>query len=186
MFENMVLRRIFGPRRDEVTGEWRRLHNEELNDLYSSANIVRVIKWRRMRWAGHVARMGEERGVYRVLVGKPEGRKPLERPRRRGVDSIRMDLQEVGCGYMDWIGLAYANFYKIPMCLLFCRRPHEACTFISGNFRSECSQVYNYHRLLTWDDVKGLHMDIFKVRCNELNTKIIRTEGLDTIQGYSN
>ena len=103
---NMVLRRIFGPRRDEVTGEWRRLHNEELNDLYSSPNMVRVIKSRRMRWAGHVARMGEERGVYRVLVGKPEGRRPLGRPRRRWVDNIRMDLQEVGCGYVDWIGLA--------------------------------------------------------------------------------
>ena len=98
VFKNMVLRRIFGPRRDEVTGEWRRLHNEEL--------IVRVIKSRRMRWAGHVARMGDERAVYRVLVGKPEGRRPLGRPRRRWVDNIRMDLQEVGCGYMDWIGLA--------------------------------------------------------------------------------
>jgi len=79
----MVLKRIFGPRRDEVTGQWRRLHNEELNDLYSSPNNVRVIKSRRMRWAGHVARMGEERGVYRVLVGKPEVRRPLGRPRRR-------------------------------------------------------------------------------------------------------
>jgi len=106
LFENMVLRRIFGPRREEVTGEWRRSHNEELNDLYSSPNIVRVIKSRRMRWAGHVARMKEEREVYRVLVGKPEGRRPLGRPRRRWVDNIRMDLQEVGCGYMDWIGLA--------------------------------------------------------------------------------
>ena len=85
---------------------WWWLHNEELNDLYSSLYIVRVIKSRRMRWAGHVARMGEERGVYRVLVGKPEGRIPLGRPRRRWVDNIRMDLQEVGCGYMDWIGLA--------------------------------------------------------------------------------
>jgi len=93
-------------RREEVTGEWRKLHNEELNDLYSSPNVVRVIKSRRMRWAGHVARMGEERGVYRVLVGKPEGRRPLGRPRRRWADNIRMDLQEVGCGYMDWIGLA--------------------------------------------------------------------------------
>jgi len=101
-----VLRRIFGPRRDEVTGEWRRLHNEELNDLYSSPNIVRVIKSRRMRWAGHVARMGEERVVYRFLVGKPEGKRPLGRPRRRWVDNIRTDLQEVECGYMDWIGLA--------------------------------------------------------------------------------
>jgi len=81
------------------------LHNKELNDLYSSPNIVRVIKSRRMRWAGHVARMGEERGMYRVLLGKWEGRRPLGRPRRRWVDNIRMDLQEVGCGYMDWIGL---------------------------------------------------------------------------------
>jgi len=106
VFENMVLRRIFGPRMDEVMGEWRRLHNEELSDLYSSPNIVRVIKSRRMRWAGHVARMGEETGAYRVLVGKPEEKRPLGRPRRRWVDNIRMDLQEVGCGYVDWIGLA--------------------------------------------------------------------------------
>ena len=106
VFENMVLRRIFGAGREEVTAEWRRLHNEELNDLYCSPNIVRVIKWRRMRWAGHVACMGEERGVYRVLVGKLDGKRPLGRPRRRWVDNIRMDLQEVGCGYMDWFGLA--------------------------------------------------------------------------------
>jgi len=101
----MVLRRIFGPRRDVETGEWKRLHNEELNDLYSSPNIVRVITSRRMRWAGHVARMDEERGVYRVLVGKLEGKTPLGRPRSRWVINIRMDLQEVGCGYMDLIGL---------------------------------------------------------------------------------
>ena len=82
------------------------MRNEELNDLYSSPNIVRVIKLRRMRWAEHVARIGEERGIYRVLVGKPEGSRPLGRPRRRWVDNIRIDLQEVGCGYMDWIGLA--------------------------------------------------------------------------------
>jgi len=106
VFENMVLRRIFGPRRDEVTGEWRRLHNEELNDLYSSPNIVWVIKSRRMRWAGHVALKCGEWGVYRVLVGKPEGKRLLGRPRSRWVDNIRMDLQEVGCGYMDWIGRA--------------------------------------------------------------------------------
>jgi len=101
VFENMVLRRIFGPRRDEVTGEWRRLHNEELNDSYSSPNIVRVIKSRRMRWAGHVEHMGEERGVYRVLVGKPEEKEPLGRPRRRWVDNIRMALQELSI----WTGL---------------------------------------------------------------------------------
>jgi len=82
------------------------LHNEELNDLYSSPNIVRVIKSRRMRWAGHVARMGQERGLYRFLVGKSEGKRPLGRPRRRWVYNIRMELQEVGCEFMDWIGLA--------------------------------------------------------------------------------
>jgi len=82
------------------------LHNKQLNDLYSSPNIVRVIKSRRMKWAGHVARMGEERRAYRVLVGKPEGKRPLWRPRRRWVDNIGMDLQEVGCGYVDWITLA--------------------------------------------------------------------------------
>jgi len=98
MFENRVFRRIFGPKRDEVTGEWRKLHNEELNDLYSSPNIVPVIKSRRMRWAGHLARMGEKRGVYRVLVGKPEGKRPFGRPRRRWEDNIKMDLKEVGCG----------------------------------------------------------------------------------------
>ena len=96
----------FGPMRGEVTGEWRRLHNEERNVLYSSPNILRVMKSKGMRWAGHVARMVEERGVYRVLVGKPEGKSPMGRPRRRWVDNIRMDLQEVVCGYMDWIGRA--------------------------------------------------------------------------------
>ena len=111
MLENVVLRRIFGPRRDVVTGEWRRLHNEDLNDLYSSPNIVRVIKSRRIRLAGHVALMGEERVVYRVLVGKPEGKRPLGRPRRRWVDNIRMDLQKAGCGYMDWIW-SFLTSYK--------------------------------------------------------------------------
>jgi len=105
VFENRVLR-IFGPKRDEVTGEWRKLHNEELNDLYCSPIIVRVIKSRRMRWVGPVARMGEGRAVYRVLVGKPEGKRPLGRPRCRWEDNIKMDLQKVGCGGMDWIKLA--------------------------------------------------------------------------------
>jgi hypothetical protein len=106
VFENRVLRRIFGPKRDKVTGEWRKLHNEELLDLYSSPSIIRIIKSRRMRWAGHVARLGEKRNAYRLLVGKPEGKRPLGRPRRRWVDNIRMDLGEVGWGDVDWIGLA--------------------------------------------------------------------------------
>ena len=91
---------------DEVTGEWRKLHNEELTDLYSLPNIVRVVKSRRMRWAGHVARMGEGRGVYSVLVGKPEGKRPLGRPTRRCEDDIKMDLQEVGGSCGDWMELA--------------------------------------------------------------------------------
>jgi hypothetical protein len=106
MFENRVLRRIFGSKRDEVTREWRKLHNKELHDLYSSPSIIRVIKSKRMRWAGHVARMGEKRNAYRLLVGKPEGKRPLGRPRLRWVDNIRMDLVEVGWGDVDWIDLA--------------------------------------------------------------------------------
>ena len=106
VFENGVLRRMFGPKWDEVTGEWRKLHNEELNDPYSSHNIVRVIKSRRIRWAGHVARIRERICVYRVLIGKPEGKRPLGRPRCRWEDNIKMDLQEVGCGVygLDWAG----------------------------------------------------------------------------------
>ena len=106
VFENRVLRRVFGPKKDEVTKEWRKLHNEELNDLYSLPNIVWVGKSRRMRWAGHVARMGKNRGVHRVLVGKPEEKRPLGRPRRRWEDNIKMDLQEVGGGRGDWMELA--------------------------------------------------------------------------------
>ena len=106
MFENRVLRGIFGAKMDEVRGEWRKLHKEELNDLYSLPNIVRVVKWRRMRWAGHVARMGQGRGVYSVLVRKPEGKRPLGRPRRRWEDNIKISLQEVGGGCEDWMELA--------------------------------------------------------------------------------
>jgi len=105
VFENSVLRKIFGPRRHEVTGECRKLHNEDLNDLYSSHNIFLLIKSKRIRWAEHVVCMGEKRGVYEVLVGKPEGRRPIGRPRHRWEDNIKMDLQEVGCGGMNWIEL---------------------------------------------------------------------------------
>jgi hypothetical protein len=104
VFENRVLRRLFGPKRDVVTGGWRKLHNEELRDLYSSPSIIRIIKSKRIRWVGHVARMGEKRNVYRLLVGKPEGKRPLVRPRPRWVDNIKMDLLEIWVS-VDWIGL---------------------------------------------------------------------------------
>jgi hypothetical protein len=100
-----VLRRIFGPKREE-DGSWRKLHNDELHDLYSSPNIVTVIKSRRMRWAGHVALMGEGRGAYRVLVGRPEGKRPLKRRRRRWEDNIKLDLREIGIDGANWIRLA--------------------------------------------------------------------------------
>jgi len=106
VFENRVLRRVFGPKRDDVTGEWRKLHNEELNDLYSLPIIVRMVKQIRMTLAGHVARMGERRNVYSVLVGKPEGKRSLGRPRSSWENNIKIDLQEVRCGGMDWIELA--------------------------------------------------------------------------------
>ena len=102
LFENRVLGMIFGPRRDEVTGKWRRLHNEELYALYSSPNIIRVIKSRRLRWAGHVARMGEMWVVYRALVGKPEVRRPPGRPKSRWEDNIKIDLREI-----DWGGIGF-------------------------------------------------------------------------------
>jgi hypothetical protein len=100
-----VLRRIFGPKREE-DGSWRKLHNDELHSLHSSPNIVRVIKSWRMRWAGHVARMGKGRSVYRVLVGRPGGERPLGRPRRRWEDNIKMDLREIGIDGANWIKLA--------------------------------------------------------------------------------
>jgi hypothetical protein len=101
VFENRVLRRIFGPKRDEVTGDWRKLHNEELHDLYSSPSIIRVIKATRIRWAGHVARMEEVREAHNILVVRPLGR-----PRRRWEDNIQMDLGEIGFGDVNWIHLA--------------------------------------------------------------------------------
>jgi hypothetical protein len=101
-----VLRRIFGPKSDEVKGGWRKLHNEELHDLHSSPSKIRIIKSRRVRWAWHVARVGEKRNVYKLSVGKPEGKRPLGRPRRRWADNIKMGLLELGFGGMDWIGLA--------------------------------------------------------------------------------
>jgi hypothetical protein len=106
VFENRVLRRIFGPKRDEVMGQWRKLHNEELPNLYLSPDIIRQFKSRQIRWVGHVACIGKERGVYTVLVGKPEVRRPLGRPRHRWEDGVRMDLREIGLWGVDWIRLA--------------------------------------------------------------------------------
>jgi hypothetical protein len=102
VFENRLLRRIFGPKRDEVTGQGRKLHNGHLHNLYSSPDIIRQTKSGRMRWVGHVAHMGEGRNMYRVLVGKPRGKRPLERPRHRWEDGIKMDLREIGWGV--WSG----------------------------------------------------------------------------------
>jgi hypothetical protein len=106
VFENRVLRRIFGPKRDEVIGGWRKLHNEDLHGLYSSPSIIRVIKAKRIRWVGLVARMGQVRGAYNILGGRPEGRRPLGRPWHRGEDNIKMHLREIGFGNVDWIHLA--------------------------------------------------------------------------------
>ena len=144
VFENMVLRRIFGPRRNEVKGEWRKLHNEELTDLYSSPSIVSdKIEKNEMGWACGAYGWGE--GVYRVVVGKPEGRRPLGRPRRRWVDNIRMDFQEVGCGYMDWIGLAQDRdrFRTLVSAVMNLRVPWNA-----GNFLTSCKPVSFSRRTL--------------------------------------
>ena len=123
VFENRVMRKVFGAKRDEVAGEWRKLYNEELSDLYSLPSIVQVVKSRRMRWAGHVARMGEGRGVHRVPVGKPEGKRPLGRPRRRWEDNITMDLQEVGGGCGDWMELAqYRDRWRAFVSVVMNRR----------------------------------------------------------------
>jgi hypothetical protein len=105
VFENRVLRKIFGPKREE-DGLWRKLHNDELHSLYSSLNIIRVIKSRRLRWAGHVTHMGEGRGVYSILVGRPDGKRLLGRPRHRWEDNIKLDLREMGINEANWIWLA--------------------------------------------------------------------------------
>ena len=110
VFENRILRQIFGPKRDE-NGEWRRHHNEELRSLYRSPNIVRVIKSTRLRWAGHVARMEEGRSAFKILTGKPTGKRPLGRPRRRWEDNIRMDLEEIGINAGNWVDSAQDRFY---------------------------------------------------------------------------
>jgi len=135
VFDNRVLRRVFGPKRDEVTGEWRKLHNEELSDLYSLPNILRVVKSRRMRRARNVARMGEGRRVHRVLVGKLEGKRPLGRPRRRWEDNIKINLQEVGGDCGDWMELAQdrERWRALVSTVMNLRVPKNA-----GNFLTSC------------------------------------------------
>jgi hypothetical protein len=110
VFEDRALRRIFGPKKDEVKRRWRKLQNEELHGLYSSPSIIKISKWRRMRWAGHVARMGEKRNVYRLLVRKLEGKVPSGRSRYRWIDNIKMNLIEIGLGGVDWIGVAQNRY----------------------------------------------------------------------------
>jgi hypothetical protein len=134
VFENRVLRRIFGLKRDEVTGKCRRRHNEELNDLRSSSNIVPVSKSRSMRWEGHVARMREVICAYRILVGRPEGRRPLGRSRRRWQDNIKMNFQEVGWGSMDWIELAQDRdrWRALVNAVMNLRVPQNAGNFLTS------------------------------------------------------
>ena len=134
VFENRVLKRIFGPKRDEVTGEQIKLPNEELNDSYSSPNILRVIKSRIMRWAGHAARMWERRGVYRILVGKTERETPLGRPRRGWKDNIKMDPREVGCGSRDWIDVAQDRdrWRALVNAVINLRVPQNAGNFLTN------------------------------------------------------
>ncbi|KAJ4428292.1 hypothetical protein ANN_24310 [Periplaneta americana] len=139
VFENKVLRKIFGAKRDEVTGEWRKLHNAELHGLYPSPDIIRNIKSRRLRWAGHVARMGESRNAYRVLVGRPEGKRPLGRPRRRWEDNIKMDLREVGYDDRDWINLAQDRDQW---------RAYVRVAMNSGFLKSHVDHVYGFRRSL--------------------------------------
>jgi len=132
-FESRVLRRIFGHKRDEVTGEWRKLHNEELCGLYCSLKTIRIIKPRRKRWEGHVARMGERRGVYRVLVGKPERKSPLESPGCRWEDNIKVDLQEVGWD-MDWNDTAQNRdrWRSVVQAVIKLQLPQNAGNFLTG------------------------------------------------------
>jgi hypothetical protein len=127
--ENRALRRIFGPQMDQVTEEWRKLHNEELRDMYSSRSVIRVIKSRRMRWAGHLQECGEKRNAYRLMVGKPEGKRPIGRPRRKWVDYIEMDLREIECGVVDCIGVVQdRDKWRVPVnAVMKVRGPMKCC-----------------------------------------------------------
>jgi hypothetical protein len=149
VFENKVLRSIFGPQRDEVTGGWRKLHNEELRDLYSSPSIIRIIKSRRMTWEGHVARMGKKRNAYRLLVGKPEGKRPLGRPRRRWVDNIKIYLLEIGWARVDWMGLAQDRdkWRALVNAVMNHRVSKSAGKLSSGYIIGDLSSSSQFHRV---------------------------------------
>jgi hypothetical protein len=144
VFENRVLKRIFGPKRDEVKEDWRKLHKEELHNLYASPNIIRMIKSRRMIWAWHVARMGEEekKTAYRILVEKPEGKRPLGRPRCRWVDNIKIDLREIGWVCMDSIDVAQDSdqWRALVITVMKLRFPLNAGKFLSGCAIDSCSR----------------------------------------------
>jgi hypothetical protein len=132
-----------------VTGGWRKLHNEELHNLYSSPSIIRIIKSRRMRWVGRVARMGEKRNVYRLLVGKPEGKRPLGRPRGRWIDNIKMDLLEIGLNVVDWIGLAQDKYRwrALVNAVMSLRVPHNAGKLPNGCTTCGLSSGTQLHRV---------------------------------------
>jgi hypothetical protein len=149
VFEKRALKRKYGPKRDGVTGGWRKLHNEELHNIYSSPSIIRIIKSRRMRWAGHVARIREKRNVYRLLVGKPEGKRPLGRPKRRWMDNIKMDLLGIGLNVVDWIGLAQ-NRYRwraLVNSVMSLRVPYNAGKLPSGCTSCGLSSGTQLHRV---------------------------------------
>jgi hypothetical protein len=141
VFINRVLRRIFGPKRDEVKGWWRKLHNKEHHDLYTSPSIIRIIKSRRMRWAGHVPLMGEKRNKYRLLVGKPGGKRPLGRLKCRWIDNIKMDLLEIGLGGVNWIGLAQDRYSWRALVYVF----HK----MLGNYRVASRVVFSTTEFVT-------------------------------------
>jgi hypothetical protein len=149
VLENGVLRRIFGPKRDGVTGGWRKLHNEELHNLYSSPNIIRIIKSRRIKWAEHVARMGEKRNVYRLLVGKPDGKSSLGRPRRRWMDNIKMNLVDIGLDELGWICLAQVGcrWRTVVKSVMNVRVPQNVGKLSSGYTMDGPSSSAQLHRV---------------------------------------
>jgi hypothetical protein len=150
MFENRVLRRIFGPKRNEVTGGWRKVHNDELQDLHSLPRISRIIKSRSIRLAGHVARMGEKKNVYKLLVRKPEGKRHLGRPKRRRIDNVTMDLLEISLSVVDWIGLVQNRYMwrALVNAVMNLRVPYNAGKLLSGSQLVASRVVFSSKRLV--------------------------------------